>query len=283
MIIYRCKVGPTLPVLIALLSLAACGDVSQKPKTIKTLYGEQFEALGEEVFWPLSKKPPSYVIEIPFSSDHTSDDLHALADKIFSGFAGPHASLMGFHSVAISPVSTDVSPGINLGVIKLGVSASAGPDNIYYRQNPDGTWSRDDGYSPEKPTLIQTYTLKNGLRYALTWAVEDFPNAELVYECLSCIGKDATEMVVENIYPMLSFIVVPYVNREKLRAADVVLFTSARKTLWDFPPNLALRLTKGSNGKWNGPIATTAQWKQLIAKQLRSYREQGAKMRGDRT
>ena len=260
---------------LALLFLAGCGqgdDIHAKSKIVRTDYGHAFEFLSEGVSSSTASQLPAYELTIAVQKDATDDDLQKLKDVVFEEFAGPRATMLGFHRVVIA--TTDHTPP------PLWITASIGPGPVpkedSYDQTASGNWDRD-GATPPILDYVSTTKLANGTEFSLAYSIEDFPKATYIYDCASCNGNPAAFFA--SYYDFLNKVAIPPADHEGLKSFELVVFLSGRKNLWDFPASVNLRFAKHSDGRWWGPIETPEKFVTNFELQLAKYKRLGEQMR----
>jgi hypothetical protein len=259
------------------LILTACGRRWSPPKTVETAYGDKFDILDEG--WESRTDVPGgriYKLTIAAPPNAGSDELQNLEHKAFQEVAGPRATVLGFRKVMIEPADPN-GPATSISV---DVGPGPLPHPGVYEEGGDGAWT-ENGVDGPAMEYVSTSTLNSGDRFGLEYAVEDFPKATYIYDCLSCVGDAAPRELFSHVREMFNEIVVPAANSEDLRNLRVVVFLGPRKTAWQFPPSIDMHLVRHANGHWFGPVASPEEFEDNYNKQMASYQEIGRRMRGE--
>ena len=258
-----------------------------KPKDFISIYGEPVIYSDEQVQW-VTGRAASYVVTLPVSKTADADQKSKQADELFAYYAGPRASDLGFKRVVIRP-DDGTRPGeIDVLGFKfwLRVDVGLGPategeleDGIIYEKTSDGVWSRG-GFKPDAPFQVQGFVLPSGAKFALTYSMEDNHSGWFVYECLSCRAPDGYNTVAANLYPLLSS-ATKLANRDHLNKASVAIFAAPRKSTWQFPPLIHVRMAL-RNGRWMAPKWSEAQIKTAFTEYMRKMKALGAALRHEK-
>jgi len=284
--VWPASIAVGLSVLLVTCSLQSA-KAPPKPVTTLSVYGSRIEHLNEQVIWS-SDHPLALQIGMPVSESTTEDEITEQADRLFHEYGGEHAEALGFHRVLVSPDNGSQAGAINfLGFqLHLNVDVGTGPakidssaGQIAYDRLADGRWARD-GISPPPPTHLEEYTLKTGAKFAWTWGDENNSIGYFAYDCLSCGGNNAAHVVAENFYELLRTAVAPRASEDGLKEVTVAIFLGARRSQWEFPTNIHVKLKRRADGQWIGPIFSPDQLQSFIEKYAAAQRDRGASMRG---
>lgn len=271
-----------MAVFVIAVLLCGCSKRGPVPTEFETLYGDRITVLKEgSDYW--TDAGIVYQVSIFVPKDTSESDVLKLKDAAFVGYVGPKAERLGFTRVVIQdfddrdefrsswPVSFDISVSVGLGPAKLF------SNRTFYDRGADSGWTRN-GFRPDPLQHVSEATLDSGVRFALTEAVEDFPNGVFIYDCLTCQGDTDIHEAVRDIYGFARKIAVPAAEQEGLRKARIYLFMGHRINSWQFPSLCDFTLEKKADG-WQMPKATPEKWEALLTTKFRQLREEGERLR----
>ena len=245
-----------------------------KSKTFVSIYGEPVTFSDTRVQW-VTGEPTSYIVTMSVSGSADMDQRTKQADELFDYYIGSHADDLGFKRVVIRPDDGSRPGEIDILGFKLQFRASVGTgpasvedleDGIVYEKQFNGVWARG-GFKPDAPFLVEQIVLPTSGKFALTYSIEDYPAGWFVYECLSCHPEDASSVLAAGLYPLLQS-ASKLADHDHLRKISVAIFTLPRKSTWQFPTVLHIRMAK-QKGQWITPKLGAEQIKSALAEYVR--------------
>jgi hypothetical protein len=272
--------------MLAAMALLSCGRHNDQTsaKTVETDYGDKFEILSSGwVKRTDTGRDRIYSLTVAAPDGMETEERQKLQARVFEEVAGPQASALGFRRVIVDLAGPNDAHGFNLFGVSISVDASAGsgplPKADFYEEAPDGAWHHNGDEGPPIE-CISTSKIKAGVNFCLEYRAEDFPRATYVYDCVSCAGDAQSELLFNHIYEMLNEIVLPDADQEGLTSLHVAVFLGPRRTHWQFPACIGLKLEKHSDGRWWGPIASPAALVREFNRQMAEVKDEGRSMRG---